>query len=229
MEHRFESRLNEMLDQAQVSPEILRGVLPRLEAFVEPFAENLPGPEHRRHASEYLAGLMSRLERKTGKGIAYLHDQQRQGIQKFIGEVPWDHQPLLRLLAGQVGQELGEPDGVIVFDPSGFPKKGTKSVGVAKQWCGRLGKMENCQVGIYMAYVTRKDHTIVNIHLYLNEDWAKDRARRKEAGVPKEVRFRTRHQLALEMLVEWGGMLPHAWIAGDDEMGVTTGSPPCSS
>ena len=223
MEHRFESRLNEMLDQAQVSPEILRGVLPRLEAFVEPFAENLPGPEHRRHASEYLAGLMSRLERKTGKGIAYLHDQQRQGIQKFIGEVPWDHQPLLRLLAGQVGQELGEPDGVIVFDPSGFPKKGTKSVGVAKQWCGRLGKIENCQVGIYMAYVTRKDHTIVNVRLYLNEDWAKDRARRKEAGVPKEVRFRTRHQLALEMLVEWGGMLPHAWIAGDDEMGRPTG------
>ena len=124
MEHRFESRLNEMLDQWQVSPEILRGVLPRLEEFVEPFAEDLPGPEHRRHASEYLAGLMSRLERKTGKGIAYLHDQQRQGIQKFIGEVPWDHQPLLRLLAGQVGQELGEPDGVIVFDPSGRRKAG---------------------------------------------------------------------------------------------------------
>jgi len=223
MERRFESRLNEMLDQAQVSPEILRGVLPRLEEFVEPFAENLPGPEHRRHATEYVTGLMSRLERKTGEGIAYLHDQQRQGIQKFIGEVPWDHQPMLRTLAGQVGHELGEPDGVIVFDPSGFPKKGTKSVGVAKQWCGRLGKIENCQVGIYMAYVTRKDHAIVNVRLYLNEDWAKDRARRKEAGVPKEVKFRTRHQLALEMLEEWGGMLPHAWIAGDDEMGRPSG------
>jgi SRSO17 transposase len=223
MERRFESRLNEMLDQAQVSPEILRGVLPRLEKFVEPFAENLPAPEYRRHAAEYVTGLMSRLERKTGEGIAYLHDQHRQGIQKFIGEVPWDHQPMLWTLAGQVGQELGEPDGVIVFDPSGFPKKGTKSVGVAKQWCGRLGKIENCQVGVYMAYVTRKDHAIVNVRLYLNEDWAKNRARRKEAGVPKDVKFRTRHQLALEMLEECGGMLPHAWIAGDDEMGRPSG------
>ena len=149
-----------------------------------------------------MTGLLSKLERKTGEGIAYLHDQQRQGIQKFIGEVPWDHQPMLRTLAAQVGQELGEPDGVIVFDPSGFPKKGTKSVGVAKQWCGRLGKVENCQVGIYMAYVTRKEHAIVNIRLYLPEEWAKDRARRKEAGVPKSIKFQTRHQLALEMLEE---------------------------
>ena len=171
-----------------VSPDLLRGVLPRLETFVKPFVEHLPA-QHRRHAAEYVTGLMSKLERKTGEGIAYLLDQQRQGIQKFLGEVPWDHQPMLRTLAAQVGQELGEPDGVIVFDPSGFPKKGTKSVGVAKQWCGRLGKVENCQVGIYMGYVTRKEHAIVDVRLYLPEDWAKDRARRKEAGVPKS-RFR---------------------------------------
>jgi len=223
MERRFESRLKEMLAQAQVSPEILRGVLPRLEKFVEPFPEHIRVPEYRRHAAEYITGLMSRLERKTGEGIAYLHDQQRQGIQKFIGEVPWDHQPMLRTLADQVGRESGERDGVIVFDPSGFPKKGTKSVGVAKQWCGRLGKIENCQVGVYTAYVTRKDHAIVNVRLYLNQDWARNRARRSEAGVPKDVAFRTRHQLALEMLEESGGGLPHAWIAGDDEMGRPTG------
>ncbi len=114
MERRFESRLNEMLDQAYVSPELLRSVLPRLE----PFVENLSGPEHQRHAAEYIARLMSRLERKTGQGIAYLLDHQRQGNQKFIGEIPWDHQPMLRTLAGQVGKELGEPDGVIVLDPS---------------------------------------------------------------------------------------------------------------
>ena len=75
MEQRFESRLNEILDQAQVSADILRGLLPRLEKFVEPFAENLPGPEYRRHAAEYVTGLMSRLERKTAEGIAYLYDQ----------------------------------------------------------------------------------------------------------------------------------------------------------
>ena len=223
MERRFESRLHEMLDQSQVSAEIVRGLLPRLEKLVALFTETLPGPDYRRHAAEYVTGLMSRLERKTGEGIAYLHDQNRQAIQKFIGEVPWDHQPMLSTLAGQVGQELGEPDGVIVFDPSGFPKKGTKSVGVAKQWCGRLGKIENCQVGIYMAYVTRKEHAIVNVRLYLNEDWAKRRRRRKEAGIPDDIEFRTRHQLALEMLEECGGMLPHTWIAGDDEMGRPTG------
>ena len=219
MERRFESRLDEMLEQAHVSPDLLRGVLPRLEEFIEPFVDHLPGPDHRRHAVEYVTGLMSKLERKTGEGIAYLLDQQRQGIQKFIGEVPWDHQPMLRTLAAQVGQELGEPDGVIVFDPSGFPKKGTKSVGVAKQWCGRLGKVDNCQVGIYMGYVTRKEHAIVNVRLYLNEDWVKNRSRRKEAGVPKSIKFQTRHQLALEMLAECGEALPHTWIAGDDEMG----------
>ena len=197
MDRRFEWRLSEMLDQAHVSPDLLQGLLPRLEEFVQPFVEHFPGTEHRRHAAEYVTGLMSKLERKTGEGIAYLLDQDRQGIQKFIGEVPWDHQPMLGTLAVQVGQELGEPDGVIVFDPSGFPKKGTKSVGVAKQWCGRLGKVENCQVGVYMGYVTRKEHAIVNVRLYLNEEWAKNRSRRKEAGVPKSIKFQTRHQLAL--------------------------------
>ena len=126
---------------------------------------------------------------------------------------------MLRTLAGQVGQERGDPDGVIVFDPSGFPKQRTKSVRVAKQWCGRFGKVDNCQVGVYMGYVTRKEHAIVNIHLNLNEDWAKNRSRRKEAGVPKSVKFQNRHHLALEMLAECGGALPHTRIAGDDEMG----------
>jgi SRSO17 transposase len=96
-------------------------------------------------------------------------------------------------------------------------------VGVARQWCGRLGKVENCQVGVYMGYVSRKEHAIVNTRLYLPKEWAKDRDRRKEAGVPKEIRFRTRHDLALEMLDEQGALLPHAWVAGDDEMGRSSG------
>jgi len=223
VDHRFPSRLNEMLDQAVVTPDLLKGLLPRLEAFMAPFAATLVETEQKRHAAEYVSGLLSNLEHKTGEGIAYLHDQQRQGIQKFIGHVPWDHQPWLLTLASQIGHELGEPDGVIVFDPSSFPKKGTKSVGVAKQWCGRLGKVENCQVGIYLGYVTRKEHALVDVRLYLPEDWTKDRARCAAAGVPKSIRFRTRHRLALEMLQECGGSLPHAWIAGDDEMGRPSG------
>ncbi len=223
MERRYEARLEEMLEDAEVSPEMLEGMLKRLETFVEPFAEALDEPAQRRHALEYTTGLLSDLKHKTGEAIAYLHDQKRQGIQKFIGHVPWDHQPLFATLADQVGEQLGEPDAVLVFDPSGFPKKGVKSVGVARQWCGRLGKVDNCQVGVYMAYVSRKEHAIVNTRLYLPEEWAKDRGRREEAGVPETIQFQTRHGLALEMLEECRGRLPHAWIAGDDEMGRPSG------
>jgi len=147
MDRRFDTRLRDMLAQAQVCPELIDGLLSRLETFVHPFTASLRGPEQQRHTVEYLTGLLSKLEHKTGEGIAYLHDQQRQGLQKFIGQVPWDDRPLLTTLARQVGEDLGEADGVIVFDPSAFAKKGTQSVGVARQWCGRLGKVENCQVG----------------------------------------------------------------------------------
>jgi SRSO17 transposase len=135
-----------------------------------------------------MTGLLSKLERKTGEAIAYLHDQERQGLQKFVGFVPWDHKPLLATLARQVGEDLGEPDGVIVFDPSAFPKKGAKSVGVARQWCGRLGKVDNCQVGVFMAYVARRGHALVNTRLYLPKDWAKDRDCRT-AGSPGTTRW----------------------------------------
>lgn len=219
MDRRFDTRLRDMLAQSVVSPELIDGFLSRLETFVHPFTASLREPEQHRHTVEYLSGLLSKLEHKTGEGIAYLHDQERQGIQKFIGQVPWDHSPLLTTLARQVGEDLGETDGVIVFDPSAFAKKGTKSVGVARQWCGRLGKVENCQVGVYMAYASRSEHAIANMRLYLPEEWTKDRSRCRAAGVPKTIKFRTRHELALEMLDEHGAVLPHTWVAGDDEMG----------
>ena len=222
MERRFQARLQEMLAQAEVSSDLIDGLMGRLETFVEPFAVALIEPEQRQHSVEYISGLLSKLDHKTGEAIAYLHDQERQGIQKFIGHVPWDHQPLLMTLAQQVGTDLGEPDGVIVFDPSSFPKKGAKSVGVARQWCGRLGKVDNCQVGVYMAYVSRKEQAIVDARLYLPKEWTRSRARRLEAGVPKEIRFQTRHELALQMLDEQGSLLPHSWVAGDDEMGRPT-------
>jgi SRSO17 transposase len=223
MERRYELRLEQMLAQTEVSPELIQDLLDRLETFVEPFAASLGQPERRRHAAQYMTGLLSKLPRKSGEAIAYLHDSQRQGLQNFIGSVPWDHRPLLATLARQVGKDLGEPDGVIVFDPSAFLKKGTKSVGVARQWCGRYGKVDNCQVGVFMAYVSRKEQALVNLRLFLPEEWATDKARREEAGVPQEVRHRTRHQLALEMLDECGEALPHTWVAGDDEMGRPSG------
>ena len=98
----YDRRLEEMLEDAEVPPELLKDLLPRLETFVSPFLAILGGSEQRKHATEYITGLLSNLERKTGESIAYLHDQERQGIQKFIGYVPWDHQPLLATLADQV-------------------------------------------------------------------------------------------------------------------------------
>ena len=219
MERRFELRKEAMLAECEVASQVFSGVAGRLAKFVEPFAQLLRQPAQRQHATDYLNGLMSDLERKNVESIAYRHDQDRGKLQHFIGCAVWDHRPLMTELARQVGQELGEEDGIIVFDPSAFPKQGKKSVGVARQWCGRLGKVDNCQVAVYMAYVSRIDHALVNARLYLPQEWASDRARRKAAGVPKEVRFQTRHEQMLEMLKEHSDLLPHAWIAGDDEMG----------
>src|SRR5437762_1180524 len=108
---------------------------------------------------------------EDAESIAYLHDRERQGLQKFIGQADWDHRPLLGEMASQVGAELGEPDAVLVFDPSAFAKKGTESAGVQRQWCGRLGKIDNCQVGIYLAYASRREHALVDVRLYLPREW----------------------------------------------------------
>jgi SRSO17 transposase len=219
MERRFRVRLDELRDDAVVPPGLLRSVLPRLEAFLHPFVTRLQAPERQTNAQHYVQGLLSDLDGKDVESIAYLHDRERQGLQKFIGQAQWDHQPLLTELVQQVATALGEADAVLVFDPSAFPKKGTKSVGVQRQWCGRLGKIDNCQVGIYLGYVARREHALVDFRLYLPKEWANRKRRRQQAGVPEAIRFRTRHELILEMLDQRGPLLPHAWIAGDDELG----------
>ena len=222
MERRFEVRMNELMAECEVSPAVFSGVEQRLRRFVEPFAVALCRQEQGEHAQTYVAGLLSDLDRKNVESIAYRYDQDRRALQNFVGSSPWNHEPLMDELACQVADRLGEPDGVLVLDPSGFPKKGQESVGVARQWCGRLGKVENCQIGVFLGYVTRREHALVDMRLYLPKSWIKDRARRKRCGVPKGLRYRTRHDLALEMLDRRNPQLPHAWIAGDDEMGRST-------
>lgn len=219
MEPRFQRRKEQLLAGCQVPPTFFRGVISRLESFAQPFVAALPSPESRRHSHTYLAGLLSDLERKNAESLAYRHDLDRQTIQRFIGEVDWDHEPLVDELIRQVATAVGRPDAVLVFDPSAFPKKGTSSVGVQRQWCGRLGKVENCQVGVFLGYVSDDEHALVDFRLYLPREWANDKKRRKKGGVPKDVRYRTRHELALEMLARHGSVLPHGWVAGDDEMG----------
>ena len=219
MERRYAVRLREMVEASQVPSEVADALVPQLAEFLQPFLACYARPAQRHNARDYVRGLLSDLESKTAEGIAYLHDRERQGLQKFIGQADWDHRPLLAELARQAGAELGEPDGVLVFDPSGFAKKGGASVGVARQWCGRLGKVENCQVGVYLAYVSRREQALVDVRLYLPKEWTGAPRRLRAAGVPRGVAFATRHELALEMLDARGAALPHAWVAGDDEMG----------
>jgi SRSO17 transposase len=219
MEPRFQQRKDQLLADCQVPPTAFRGALHRLETFAQPFVAALPSPESQQHTRTYFTGLLSDLEHKNAEAIAYRHDLDRQTLQHFLGTSPWDHRPPMDELNRQVAATLGHPDAVLVFDPSGFPKKREASVGVQRQWCGRLGKVENCQVGVYLGYVTDSEHVLVDFRLYLPEEWANDRPRRKQCGVPKEIRYRTRHELALEMLASRGALLPHGWISGDDEMG----------
>ena len=190
----------------------------RLAEFVVPYQQALEAEAaHPMHL--YLQGLLSHLQRKNAEEIATLVDIERQVIQDFIGIVPWDHRPLVTVLVGQAGDRLGEPDGIIAFDPSSFPKRGTHSVGVKRQWCGHRGKVDNCQVGVFMGYVSRHDHALLDFRLYLPGEWTRDELRRQECHVPPDVRYQTRQEQCLEMLDAWGDQVPHGWVTGDDELG----------
>ena len=178
MEAKYEARKQELLDECTVAPQIFERVLPRLVRFMKPFVENLVRKEQCEHASTFVQGLLSNLEHKNVESIAYRFGQERMGLQWFVGTSDWDHGPLRDELVRQVGEQLGEEDGVIVFDPSGFPKSGRESVGVARQWCGRLGKVDNCQVAVCMGYVSSKEHALVDTRLFLPQEWTSDARRR---------------------------------------------------
>jgi SRSO17 transposase len=114
---------------------------------------------------------------------------------------------------------LGQPDGIIAFDPSSFPKRGTHSVGVKRQWCGHRGKVDNCQVGVFMGYVCEHEHALLDFRLSLPEEWARDEQRRQACHVPPAIRYHTRQEQCVEMRDMWGERVPHGWVTGDDEFG----------
>ncbi len=120
MERRFEVRKEELLSGCEVPERMFYGMLSRLRKFVEPFLGSLFRSEGREHAQTYVAGLLSNLKRKNAEAIAYRHDEQRVGVQTFVGQSPWDHRPIIKQLVRQVVCELGQGDAVIIFDPSGF-------------------------------------------------------------------------------------------------------------
>ena len=211
--------VEDLLNDCKVIPKDLEECLKQLKGFMKPFVACLPREELRGHGNTFMAGLLSDLERKSTEPIAERAGQYRRQLQYFIGESPWDSEPLLDELNHQVAREMGSSEGVLIFDSSGFPKKGTESVGVARQWCGRLGKVDNCQVGVFMGYATPAGHTLVDERLYLPKEWARDKARRAKCHMPASVRFKTEHRLCLEMLKARGPQLPHRWITGDDAFG----------
>src|SRR5712691_8858736 len=212
-------RREEVWNDCIVSPDVFTQMVNRLGEFVVPYQHALETEVNGRHVHLYLQGLLSALERKNAEKIATFVDVERQVIQDFIGTVPWAHRPLVTVLVGQVAERLGEPDGIIAFDPSSFPKRGTHSVGVKRQWCGHRGKVDTCQVGVFMGYVSRHDHALLDFRLYLPREWARDEPRRQACHVPEDVLYRTRHEQCLEMLDLWGDRVPHGWVTGDDELG----------
>jgi len=212
-------RREDALSDCSVSPTVFTQMVDRLGEFVIPYQHALETAASGCHMHLYLQGLLSHLERKNAEKIATFVDVECQVIQDFIGTAPWDHRPLVTVLVGQVAARLGEPDGIIAFDPSSFPKRGTHSVGVKRQWCSHRGKVDNCQVGVFMGYVSHHDHALLDFRLYLPEEWVHDELRRHACHVPKEVRYHTRQEQCLEMLDAWGEQIPHGWVTGDDELG----------
>ena len=197
MEARYAIRKAQLLEECQVAPEVFEQVMPRLHTCMGPFIDTLPGHAPRAHAQTYVQGLLSDVERKNVESIAYHFGQERLGLQGFIGWGDWDDAPLRQELCDQVSQQLGQADGVLVFDPSACPKSGYASVGVARQWCGRLGTVDHCHVAISVGDVSRKGHMLVDLRLSLPKTWTQEKARLAKVGVPRAWRgYRTRHQRA---------------------------------
>jgi SRSO17 transposase len=173
--------------------------------------------EPRRRALAYLRGLTSPVERKNGWQLAELAGERTpDGMQRLLATADWDADQVRDDLRAYVVEQLGEPDGVLVVDETGFLKKGPKSAGVQRQYSGTAGRIENCQIGVFLAYASRQGRTFLDRELYLPKEWAADEARREEAAVPTTVAFRTKPQLAramLERALDAG--VPAAWVTAD--------------
>jgi SRSO17 transposase len=208
-----------LMADAEVSAAAVRACRGRLKQFLCRYLPCFYRQEQRELAQVVLQGKLSRLERKTAEPIAYLAGRPRKPVQHFVGAGCWDDEAVLAELRRHVSEELADPDAVLVLDPSGFPKKGNASCGVARQWCGRLGKVDNCQVGVFLAYVTGRGYAPLDRRLYLPREWAEDPRRRQATHVPEDVRFQESWRIGLDLIERSGTGLPFGWIAADDEFG----------
>jgi SRSO17 transposase len=219
---RRRSGVGATVDVGTLEVQDVESLAERLVEFVRPYQEVVGWAPREKQLSAFVAGLLGGSERKSVEPIALSLGVDRRQLQYFVGVSSWDHEPLLGRVQHEVADEIGDPNGVIVMDGSAMPKKGTESVGVARQWCGRLGKVENCQLGVFLAYAGKDSSTLMDERLYLPRAWAEDEERRRKAKVPEAVSFKKPWELADEMLRHVGPRLPHRWAVGDAEYGRST-------
>ena len=187
--------------------------------FLQRYLPRFYRAEHRTHATLVIRGLLSGLRRKTCEPIAVEAGVPRKPVQSFVGAGKWDDEEVMAELRDHVREELGDPRAILILDPSAFPKSGTESCGVARQWCGRLGKQENCQIGVFLAYAAPGGYAPLDRQLYLPQAWASDAERRRKCHVPKAMEFKESWRIAVGLLQRCRKDLPHAWVSGDDEIG----------
>jgi SRSO17 transposase len=188
-----------------------------LTAVADRIGRHFARSEPRRRAAGYVRGLLGDAERKNGWQLAeHLGDATPDGVQHLLARADWDADAVRDELLGYVRERLGHPDGVLVVDETGFLKKGSKSVGVARQYSGTAGRIENCQVGVFLGYASPRGRALLDRALYLPKEWAEDVGRREEAGVPKAVGFATKILLARRMVERAvAAGVPARWVAAD--------------
>jgi len=201
----------------------LDALMPALDGFHARFGRFFRRTEGRASGRGYLIGLASPVERKNAENIAERVGATPRKLQEFLSDSPWDDEGCIGELQRFVGEHLGTPCGVLVLDDTGFPRKGVHSAGVGRQCSGTLGRVDDCQVGVFLGYASSHGHTLVDRRLYLTAAWLADPVRRASprAAVPADVGFRTRLELAAEMLTAAAerGHLPYAWVTADAAYG----------
>jgi SRSO17 transposase len=203
-----------------LDPSDVEGFMDELHGFHTAFRGCFARSEPRDHFFHYMVGQFSDLERKSIEPMALqVEGGNVRAMQRGISEAVWDDVQMLRTYHRLVEEDMGDPEGVVIFDESGFPKKGYNSVGVARQYCGTLGKVDNCQVGVFAAYASRHGYALVDKQLFLPEPWLTDAyaRRRTRCQVPADRGFQTKPQLAAAMLRELRdeGVLPFKYVVAD--------------
>ena len=197
-----------------------------LSGFHEQFDDCFYRSESRGNFFKYMVGQFSQLERKSIEPIALnVKDGKVRAMQRFISGAPWDDDKIIFKYRSLVNDDLGSPDGALIFDETGFVKKGNDSTGVAKQYCGTIGKVENCQVGVFAAYVSEHGYALLDKKLFIPEKWFSDdyKLRREKCELPDTIEFKTKPQLAVDMLTEIVApkTIPFKWILGDTIYGMS--------